>query len=460
MSKIRKILNKGGEKSVLDLGARGDGIHDDTEALQLALRREPYPYFPAGTYLVDGTLTSSKDDQILIGSSCGAGIRMMDEVMYHLDQQEEAALTLKGNRQTVHNLTFAGPDAVGEDGFEGSGTDWYNLSALRIKGQRARVNEAIVTVCEGVGIDITGDGCLLKDVLVEYIGLVGIRATSGKHQMNRVVVDRVEKAHFQSITTYPVISSLAAQFYVSANILDCTFRDNASRLEVRGQDYIISGNRIESGLHVAASNVVVSNNIVKNRGRNAITVANDGLSSIDSLSDNIIEPMDRAGADNIIDVSAYTVRPVRTVRGNRNAEIERVYQEKAHSVIRPKSGTTSDGRVPLKSVHKGQLVDVSTDDTFAFPRFVFVKIHLPSVFSNEVFKKGQVQLTNETLGSTVDFQGVKTIDETNPEVMSTVFQVYLRPKDRYRMYMFSDTSATPADVEHDENFAIVITDIE
>ena len=44
--------------------------------------------------------------------------------------------------------------------------------------------------------------------------------------------------------------------------------------------------------------------------------------------------------------------------------------------------------------------------------------------------------------------------------MSTVFQVYLRPKDRYRMYIFNDKSKTPADVEHDENFAIVITDIE
>lgn len=459
MSKIRKILSKGGEKNVLDFGAWGDGVHDDSQPLQLALNQDHYLYFPGGTYLVDGTLTTSKDHQVLIGAY-GASLRLDNDFMYHIEEQEEAALTLKGNNQTVHNLTFAGPDFVDVQGVNGYGTDWYNLSGLRIKGQGATVTGGYVGVCEGVGIDITGNGAAIRYMDIEYVGLVGIRATAGKHELRGVVVNRVGKTHFQTVTNFPSNPSVGVQMDGGGHVFHCTFHDNANGLSVRGEDYIIGGNRIESGLHVEATGVVVSNNIVKNRGRNAITVANDGRSSIDSLSGNIIEPMDRAGADNIIDVSTYTLRPVKAVRGNRNAEIERVYQEKAHSVVRPRSGTTSDGRVPLKSVHRGELVDVGTDDTFAFPRFVSVKIHLPSVFSNEVFKKGQVRLTNETLGSTVDFQGAKTIDDTNPEVMSTVFQVYLRPKDRYRMYMFSDTSATPADVEHDENFAIVITDIE
>jgi len=460
MSKIRKILNKGGERSVLDFGAYGDGVHDDTEPLQLALRREPYPYFPAGTYLVDGTLTTSKNNQILIGSGGGADIRLNIQKLYNINQDEEAALTLNGNNQTVNNLVFAGPDFLDTQNVEGSGNDWYNLSALRIKGRQAKVNRVYVAACEGVGIDITGDGCLLKDVHVESVGLVGIRATAGTHQLNRVIVENVETSLFHRIGTYPITPSLGAQFKVSANIFDCIFRNNAKRLEVRGQDYIISRNRIEAGLHVAATNVIVSNNIIKERERNAVRVADDKQSSITSLTDNIIEPMDQGGANNILNPSSYFVRPVKSVRGNRNAEIERVYQQKAHSVIRPKNGTTSDGRVPLKSVQSGQLITVNTDDTFTFPRFVIVKIQLPPTSSNEYFRKGQARLFNEDDGSTVDFHGALTVDENRPVMSQITFQEYLRPNVRYRLYIFANRSKSPADVEHDENFPITITDIE
>ena len=476
MSKVRKILNKGGEKRVLDLGARGDGIHDDTEALQLALRREPYPYFPAGTYLVGGTLTTSKDNQILIGSSGGAGIRMMNEALYDIDQQEEAALTLKGNNQTVHNLTFAGPDILDEQDISGSGDDWYNLSALRVKGNGARLNNVEAVVCEGVGIHISGDACELHDVCVEDIGLVGVRATAGRHLLDKVTVANVRKLIFR-VSTYPSAAPVGAQMDGGGRVLNCTFDPNASGLSVTDQnptvrsanafpssdpDYLISGNRIESGLHVAATKVVVSNNILKNNLANAITVPRDGQSQITALRDNIVGPMDMDGANDIIATDMYSQRPVELASGNRNPEIERVYQQKAHAVIRPKNGTTSDGRVPLKSVYRGQLVDVDdTDDTFTFPRHVSVKIKFRPTPSNEGFKNGEVRIINENTGSTVESEGATTVDDDNsPTMLPTKLQADLRPNVPHRLYIFNDRSKTPADVEHDENFPITITDIE
>jgi hypothetical protein len=308
---------------------------------------------------------------------------------------------------------------------------------------------------------MTGDGCMLRGVEAYSIGLIGIRATAGTHQLSRVVVENVNKQQFHAVRTYPATAPLAAQFDVSANIFDCIFHDNAERVDVRGQGYIISGNRIKAGLRVAATDVVVSNNIITDRERNAITVANDGRSSITSLSENIIEPMDQGGAGNIVDPSGYIEQqPVKSVRGNRSAEVERVYQEKVHSIIRPKNGTTSDGRVPLKSVSSGRLVAVNADDTFTFPRLVFVKVQLPPVPSNEYFRNGQVKIMNEDDSSTVDFLGALTIDETNPLLLQTTFQLQLRPGVRYRLYIFSDRSSTPADVEHNENSAIIVTDIE
>jgi len=454
MSKAQKVTDKGAGKSVTEFGARGDAVHDDTAALQRALRREPYPYFPEGQYLVDGSLTTSMTGQILRGASMGAMIRL-DLASYDLTKQQ-AALTLNGRGQTVHNLAFAGPDAV-YGLLQESATHLYNLSALRINGSRATVNHAYVANCEGVGVRIAGEGCTLWMVHIDSVGLDGVRAAAGAH-LSRMTFGKVGRPRNMAI--YPPNATSGANLNGCAFVLDCTFFDHGGGLTVRGQNHIISGNRIESGLHVAATRVVVSSNIIRNRIFNAITVADDRQSSISSLSDNIVEPMDKDGANDITKPFAYFERPVKSARGNRNPEIERVYQEKAHAVM-PKNGTTSDGRVPLKSVYRGQLVDVdATDDTFTFPRHVSVKIELSPMSSNEVFKKGEAQITNESGGTVVDSRGAKTIGDSNPSVMYVTFQVGLAPNVRYSMYIFNDRSQTPADVEHDENFIILITDID
>jgi hypothetical protein len=440
----------------MEFGARGDAVHDDTAALQWALRREPYPYFPEGQYLVDGSLTTSMTGQILRGASMGAMIRL-DLATYDLTKQH-AALTLNGRGQTVHNLAFAGPDAV-YGLLQESATHLYNLSALRINGSRATVNDAYVANCEGVGVTIAGEGCTLWMVHIDTVGLDGVRAAAGAH-LSRMTFGKVGRP--LNMATYPPNATSGANLNGGAFVLDCTFFDHGGGLTVRGQDHIISGSRIESGLHVAANNVTVSDNIIRTGSGNAITVANDGQSSISSLRGNIVGAMDQGGPDDITDPSLYSEHPVKSASGNRNPKIRRVYEQKAYAQIRLKDRGTSDGHVPLKSLDHGQLVDVDTkNDTFTFARYATVEMTLSRVIANTAFKKGEFQAINENTGSTVHRSGAITVkDSTNSPsyVLPARFQASFHAGIPHRLYIFSDQSGSVADVEYDRSM-ITITDV-
>jgi len=59
--------------SVLEYGARGDGVTDDTAAIQAAITAGAGKkvYFPAGVYVITGTLSVTSDDTRLVGDGSG-----------------------------------------------------------------------------------------------------------------------------------------------------------------------------------------------------------------------------------------------------------------------------------------------------------------------------------------------------------------------------------------------------
>lgn len=60
LTKVSFSMIKGAPANVLDYGAVGDGITDDTSAIQTALDANDYIWFPAGTYLVSSTIRASR----------------------------------------------------------------------------------------------------------------------------------------------------------------------------------------------------------------------------------------------------------------------------------------------------------------------------------------------------------------------------------------------------------------
>lgn len=60
LTKVSFSMISGAPANVLDYGAVGDGVADDTSAIQAALDANDYIWFPAGTYLVSSTIRASR----------------------------------------------------------------------------------------------------------------------------------------------------------------------------------------------------------------------------------------------------------------------------------------------------------------------------------------------------------------------------------------------------------------
>jgi len=84
--------------SVKDFGAIGNGLSDDTTAIQNAITTGKSVYFPNGTYLC-GALTVTSDNQCLFGFGDAIILANSDSI-----QQ----ITISGDRQTIRGLTFKG----------------------------------------------------------------------------------------------------------------------------------------------------------------------------------------------------------------------------------------------------------------------------------------------------------------------------------------------------------------
>src|SRR5688572_27520887 len=68
--------------NVKNFGARGDGVTDDTDAIQRALDSESHVFFPAGTYVLrtraEGYALFLREKSSLVMEGAGATLRMSD----------------------------------------------------------------------------------------------------------------------------------------------------------------------------------------------------------------------------------------------------------------------------------------------------------------------------------------------------------------------------------------------
>jgi hypothetical protein len=130
--------------SAKDFGAVGDGVVDDTTAIQAAVTASRFVYLPAGTYLISGTITLPANT-MLVGSGPYASV-----------------LTRGGTNQSY--LVLGAQCLVEKIGMLPVG---------------AALNVAPTTVpSSGIAIDINNaSSCTIRDVWTEYV-FNGIRITS------------------------------------------------------------------------------------------------------------------------------------------------------------------------------------------------------------------------------------------------------------------------------------------
>lgn len=151
MSKARSLANRANDiVSVLDFGARGDGVTDDTAAIQAALNTgKAVSGVPGDTYLI-GPLTQSTNDQFITFEGCN---------LKRINASSHAAmLTLNGNRVTVSGGRWDGNKA----NQSGTVNDQYGHAAVTIVGDYCTVKN--VESFDSWGIGIKGSNCSFCNV--------------------------------------------------------------------------------------------------------------------------------------------------------------------------------------------------------------------------------------------------------------------------------------------------------
>lgn len=141
-------IGNGGGVDVRDYGAKGDGIHDDTAAIQAALDEERNIFFPAGTYIIDPTT----------GINVETGTWLHGEGMYRTLFQVKPGVNVLNNILKVED---AGGVLLEDFAIDGNKTTLStdrevstNYGVYLSNSPESRVNRVRVYNMTGVGIHV------------------------------------------------------------------------------------------------------------------------------------------------------------------------------------------------------------------------------------------------------------------------------------------------------------------
>ena len=172
--------------NVKDYGAIGDGMTDDTAAIQAALKANRYIYLPRGTYLVSDTLTTSPKRAIVQGESqTGSIIQLKNNAPGFTDASAPRPLitTFEGNstgqafQNMVQNLTVdVGTGNAGAIGIRLTNNNQGGVQDVTIRSSdpiyQGRTGLALTKQWPGPGLikNVTIDGfsCGIRVANPEY----------------------------------------------------------------------------------------------------------------------------------------------------------------------------------------------------------------------------------------------------------------------------------------------------
>lgn len=192
--------------SVKDFGAVGDGLTDDTIAIQNALLASNSIYLPNGSYLITSVieLTSSKS---LIGLGQGSVLKCQSNAFN--------AIEMNGKGITIHNIRIEGGDA-----------------AIKLYGRTSECTQNIVSAVQIVGANVgimldgytdTNKPCYwnsFNDVLIEQ------PLTHGVHLTKSGAGDTPNANRFHKVRVYSKGAGTSGSgFYIEHGALNNSFID-------------------------------------------------------------------------------------------------------------------------------------------------------------------------------------------------------------------------------------------
>jgi hypothetical protein len=350
-SKLREFV------SVKDFGAVGDGVADDTVAIQAAINTEAKEIiFPAGsTYLIDGGLVSNTEGQIF--RAYGATIRLKNNATV------KGMLRLNGAGSSVLGGTWDGNKANGNGGpTSGSSlpvevyASWnINISANRCTIKDCYSINTYGMFCTGGSVSDT----LFQDNTVRNTVGYGIFLSSAVDAYrNRAIGNNIDMSEGvvwgQGILFTRTGSVLQYDWELSSNTIigsqDAGIADLAINLAVRGAkgivsnnvtrygamgfseggaDTVITGNSfldlvgsVRYGIEVSGARTTVSGNTVSNALQGVVVSGNINYDSL-CITGNRIQSAENGIRLQI--ASGYTGRNISITGNNITASLRGIY---------------------------------------------------------------------------------------------------------------------------------------
>jgi hypothetical protein len=379
--------------SVMDFGAVGDGVTDDTAAIQLALNSGASVInFPQGTYIIDGGLTLTAPDTTLICT--GATIKLKNNASL------KRMLNITGANCTVDGGTWDGNKANGNN--TGSGFDSYNVFMFADRCTVKNINSI-----NTFGIGIKGFGNYLSALNnrirnTESYGIFFDGNTLVSHTGNRAIGNTIDMSEgfitTQNVGQGILFTAGSGQAQIdwelsNNNIIgpQTSVQDQAINLGVRGRNGIVSnnttrygamgfseggantiidGNRflelagtVRYGIEPSGGAGVISNNVVTNALRGVIASGNlnfDGL----TITGNHLEA-GTAGLGVNLQIGATGSGKNIVISGNYLKASSGVYTggDVKNLII---SGNIVVGPSPTFASGRGVFIDTPSTDAYVF----------------------------------------------------------------------------------------------
>jgi len=242
-TKLRELV------SVKDFGATGDGVTDDTAAINLALAVGGKIYFPSGTYLCSTITLVSSDTHIF------------------------------GDKKSVIKLK----NSVDVDLLDLSNFDNITISDLTFDGNKANQTVDVNSVC------VRGDGCsnvILQNCTIKNSALSGIniRNSDGVKVVNNIFTDCGTKNSVNSGDA--MYLAFNTNDYVSGNtvtnparigiIIKGSAGPTATNSTVIG-NYVINSGENGIGTEDGNARILIANNVVVDAGDNVFASTKAGI---------------------------------------------------------------------------------------------------------------------------------------------------------------------------------------
>lgn len=185
LTKVTYSMIESAPANVLDYGAVGDGVADDTAAIQAALSSgSKNIIFPQGkTFIVDGGLTYTGNDALI--SAYGATIKLKNNAT------AKKIITLTGDRNTVDGGTWDGNRTNGNS----SGSEYFSW-AIGLDGDNCTCRNATIKSIYGIGIYGLGNYLLFQNNNITDFIYWGIQVQGGGaiYRGNRAIGNYIDSS--------------------------------------------------------------------------------------------------------------------------------------------------------------------------------------------------------------------------------------------------------------------------